>query len=109
MQGPDRFGWEVVAALARAPALRGLPAGAVALRRYAGPDASLLDDLRGAELAIVVDAMVCDQPPGRLLRLEDLDELAGLRALSSHDLGLAELLLLGRTLGELPPRLIVHG
>lgn len=107
--GPDRFGWAVVDALADAPAFRELPQDKVSLRRLERLDSATLEALRDAELAVLVDALVSDDgPSGRLMRLEDLNGLAAVRSLSTHGLDLATLLRIGRALGALPHRLIIH-
>jgi len=70
---------------------------------------SLLNAWDTAALAIVVDAAVSGAVPGTLHRLDDdtAPEVKELARCSSHGLGLAEALQLGRVLGRLPARLLV--
>lgn len=70
---------------------------------------SLLNAWDGAQLAIVVDAAVTGAAPGTVHRLDDATAPAvkNLARCSSHGLGLAEALQLGRVLGRLPARLVV--
>src|SRR5581483_2032054 len=70
----------------------------------------LLDALRGAGAALLIDAASSGAPPGTLRRL---DAAAGplpasLRAASTHALGLVQAIELGRVLGALPPHLRVY-
>ena len=92
------------------------------VRELAGPDdvevvelegepVRLLDAWEGAELAIVVDALCSGAEAGETSRFdvsrEPLPAEAG--ASSTHALGLADVIELGRALGRLPARLIVIG
>lgn len=63
-----------------------------------------------AELAIIVDAAASGAPPGTIHRLEvDATPLPkDMARCSSHGLGLAEAVELGRVLGQLPARLIIY-
>jgi hydrogenase maturation protease len=76
-----------------------------------GDPASLLDAWAGAHEAIVIDAVRSGAPPGTIHRLDVASEPlpAGLRAGSTHGLGLAEAVALGRTLDRLPARLELIG
>ncbi|MCE7004666.1 hydrogenase maturation protease [Kibdelosporangium philippinense] len=95
------------------------PAVADQLRRLSLPDVEtviadgepvqLLDAWTGAELAIVVDAVLCDPAePGRIHRtdIEGITSFPG--ATSSHGLGVPEAVLLGSALDRLPARLVVY-
>ncbi|MTE15209.1 hydrogenase maturation protease [Nocardia aurantiaca] len=84
----------------------GLPEVQVAL--CDGEPTGLLDLWAGAELAVVVDAVLCEpSTPGRIWRTT-VDALRGLtRATSSHALGIPDALPLGRILGRLPAELVV--
>jgi hydrogenase maturation protease len=74
-----------------------------------GGDASaLLDAWTGAELAIVIDAVRSGAPPGTIHRL-DGGPPAAMRLGSTHAIGLAEAIALGRALGRLPARLELYG
>ncbi len=70
---------------------------------------SLLNAWETAALAIVVDAAVGGAAPGTVHRLdgEDTPAVKDLARCSSHGLGLAEAMRLGRVLGRLPARLVV--
>lgn len=70
---------------------------------------ALLNAWDGMALAIVVDAAVSGATPGTVHRLDDTQAPAvkDLARCSSHGLGLAEAMQLGRVLGRLPARLVV--
>ncbi len=64
----------------------------------------------GAALAVVVDAAVSGASPGTI-HLLDVDEKplpTDLARCSSHGLGLAEAVELGKVLGRLPARLVIY-
>ncbi|QIS11339.1 hydrogenase maturation protease [Nocardia arthritidis] len=73
-----------------------------------GEPAGLLDLWAGAELAVVVDAVLCEPcTPGRIWRTT-VDALRGVtRAASSHAMGIPDALPLGRALGRVPDELVV--
>jgi hydrogenase maturation protease len=92
-------------------------AGLIAARRlggleHEGDPVALLDVWRGAELAVVIDAVSSGAEPGTVHRFDATSAPLPARlrgSTSSHALGLAEAIELGRTLGRLPGRLIVYG
>jgi hydrogenase maturation protease len=78
----------------------------VVARDRPGPE--LVDDLCGAELAIVVDAMRTGGAPGRVAELAP-DALASGAALSTHGFGVAHALRLADALGRTPVRVRLVG
>ncbi|MFD2417081.1 hydrogenase maturation protease [Amycolatopsis pigmentata] len=78
-----------------------------------GEPSALLEAWSGADLAVVVDAVMCEPAtPGRIWpsivdgRADALRGGGG-GAASSHALGIPEALLLGQALGRVPRRLVV--
>jgi hydrogenase maturation protease len=74
-----------------------------------GDPAALLDAWTGADLAVIIDAVVCDPPqPGNVHRLVPA-ELGGTRAATSstHGIRLDDALRLGAVLGRLPHRTVI--
>ena len=73
-----------------------------------GEPASLLEAWSGTDLAIVIDAVLCEpSTPGRIWR-STVDTLPGGKAAaSSHALGIPDALLLGQALDQVPGRLLV--
>jgi hydrogenase maturation protease len=92
-------------AVARRLADEGLPPGTRVVARERPLD--LLDDLAGADGAVLVDALA-GETPGRVRSL-DPDALAPARRLSCHALGVAEVLALAASLGRRLPALRVVG
>ncbi|WP_043740536.1 hydrogenase maturation protease [Thioalkalivibrio nitratireducens] len=73
------------------------------------PGPTLIDHFEPSMNVIVIDAIQAGLPPGSVREL-GLDEvIAHARVASTHDLGLAETLLLARALGALPARLHLIG
>ncbi len=71
----------------------------------------VLDLMEGVDVVMLVDAARSGHPPGTLHRLEVSDGPIGktLFPHSTHALNAVDALELGRTLGTLPPRVIVFG
>ena len=94
-----------------ARALRGRLPEDVELMEHEGEPTALLDAWSGKRLAIVVDAISGDGPPGTVRSLDPtaspLPE--GLDGTSTHAFTLAQAIELGRALGRLPVRLLVVG
>lgn len=77
---------------------------------------NLLDLMEGAEVVILIDAILSGQTPGNIHRLEIPRDLNILNTQawssaspSTHSFGLAESLILGNTLGTLPSTVMVFG
>ena len=71
---------------------------------------AILNTWQGAPLAVIVDAAVSQSTPGTIHRLE-LDAAPLPRELarcSSHGVGLAEAVEIGRILGRMPEKLIIY-
>lgn len=92
-------------------------AGLIVARRLGGVEhegdpVALLDVWRGADRAVVVDAVSSGAAPGTVQRFDAAAAPlpAHLRSsTSTHAFGLAEAIELGRALGRLPPELTVYG
>ncbi len=103
-QGADRLGWQLV------ERLRGrVSDDAVRLVASDRPGPALLGLLEGVDGAIIVDAVVGDCEVGTVVRLDASALADDGRAFSSHELGVAQAISLGRSLGQLPPRLWLLG
>ncbi len=78
---------------------------------FSGESTGLLDVWSGASLVVVVDAIRSHGTPGQLHRFEgDLSPLLAENPTSStHGLSVAEAWRLGRSLEQLPERLVVFG
>ena len=105
---PDRGDDGAGRAVARR--LRGaLPRG-IEVLEHDGEATSLLACLEGREAAYLVDACVSGAAPGTVRRFDASAEPLPRETfdLSSHGLGLAAAVELGRTLGQLPGRCVVY-
>ncbi|MFT4584702.1 MAG: hydrogenase maturation protease [Gammaproteobacteria bacterium] len=71
---------------------------------------SILNAWENVALAVVIDAAVSGSPPGTVHRLEvDTEPLPrDIARCSSHGLGLAEAVELGKVMGRFPERLVVY-
>ena len=79
---------------------------------HEGDPVALLDVWRNVDLAVLIDAVSSGAAPGTVHRVDATAAPlpARLRSSSStHAVGLAEAIELGRTLGRFPGRLIVYG
>ena len=99
----DGIGPIVIARLAR----HDLPG--VTFTRCDGEPSQLIDAWTGSDLAVVIDAVLCERPePGRVHRT-GLDTLPGsARWASTHGLGIPEAIQLADALDQAPRRLVVY-
>jgi hydrogenase maturation protease len=83
---------------------------AEAIRHHSG-SYELIDLWEDADEVVVVDAARSGAPAGTIHRIEaNHDALpGGLLATSTHSVGVAETVELARSLGRLPPRLLIYG
>lgn len=77
--------------------------------KMAGID--LMELMKGADVAILVDAACSGREPGTVYRIDaSTHQIAGLIfPHSSHAFGISEALELARVMGILPPKVIVYG
>ena len=75
-----------------------------------GEAASLLTALDGVSEAFMIDACVSGGPSGMIQRFDVSNKTLpqGRFGLSTHNLGLADVIELGRALGQLPSRCIIY-
>jgi hydrogenase maturation protease len=103
--GDDRVGMLAVRALADI-----FHPAQVAVSVHDRPGAALIPLVRGAQTAVLVDAVRSGARPGTLHRMEGQAVFAAGRNLSStHGFGLADALALADELGEGPSRLVLWG
>ncbi len=76
---------------------------------HSGDPLSLMDAWTGADEVIVVDAAVTGAPVGTIHRWNEPPPLTNAAAASTHGMGLAEAIRLGRQLCRLPSRLCIYG
>ena len=102
-RGDDGIGPLAVKALSHR-----LPEGVRVLAR-SGDALALVEDWKGVDAVLVVDAAALISQPGRIHRIDAVRETLPrtLSASSTHDFGLAEAVDLARILDALPPQLIL--
>jgi hydrogenase maturation protease len=87
--------------------LRDQQPGGVALTVTDGEPTQLLDAWAGAELAVVIDAVMCEPSvPGRIHRTEAAPRPAA--SASTHGLGIPDAVRLADALDRAPQRLVVY-
>jgi hydrogenase maturation protease len=71
----------------------------------------LIESMKGARVAILIDAARSGKNPGMIHRLDASDSPIGVRMRphSSHALGISDALELARAIGVLPAKVIVYG
>jgi hydrogenase maturation protease len=106
LRGDDAAGLEVVRRL------HGLEAsGGIRVRAHEGEGLALLDLWEDADAVVLVDTVRSGAPAGTIHRLDVALEPvpAGSHHSTSHAIGPAEAIELGRALGALPARFVVYG
>lgn len=105
MRGDDAAGRHVARLLAESP-----PDG-VTIHESTGTPDSLMDLWQDAAAVVLVDASQSGNPPGAIERFDVSTEPLPTSCLhcSTHAFGVAEAVELARSLGSLPPRVIVFG
>lgn len=107
--GEDQIGWRAVEFLEQSRVLQDLPAGMVKTCLCDGFGPRLLEILKGAELVIIIDAMISGAVPGTVQRVQQ-DSLEVLASpCSTHGFDLASTLALGGVLEQLPSQLFIYG
>lgn len=87
--------------------LEGRVPARVTLTASDGEPSQLLDAWSGVDLAVVVDAVLCDpSTPGRIHR-STVDAMPTGSTASTHALGIPEAIRLAEALGQAPRRLVV--
>ena len=107
--GDDRAGWRVAELLNQSAKVTAA-AERVSVNLCHTPGGEVPALLAGADIAIVVDAVMNGGAPGTIYRLSDPRLLAFAdNPLSSHGIGLQAMLELAEALGELPKILLIYG
>lgn len=103
LRGDDAAGLHVIRQLAAR--------GIMDVHEASGETASLMEQWKGAEVVLLVDAAQSGAPPGTVTRLDaSVQPLpAAFLHCSTHAFGVAEAVELARSLGSLPPRILIFG
>ncbi len=107
--GNDSIGWAAIDGLEQLDLQRQYPNHQITLEKLDRPGPALLEQMRGADHVIIIDALMSDGETEEIVFLR-LDEIARQqKVLSGHGLGVAETIALGDVLGDLPERLLLLG
>lgn len=85
------------------------PKHQIILEKLDHPGPALLSSIQNADLAIVIDTLICSHAPGEVVPLTPDAVTQDEWVLSENSLGVAETIALGRVLGELPDSLLLLG
>ncbi len=85
------------------------PEHQLSMEKLDRPGPALLDCMQGADLVIILDALISNHATGEVVPLTPDDIAKEEWALSGHSLGVAETIALGRILGELPDNMLLLG
>ena len=107
--GDDQLGWEVVKLLQQCPALNQFTSDQLQFICCDRPGMHLLELMRDANTVFLIDAVKTDSVCGTLHRFKNQEIETVNSPLSSHALGVANAIKMGRALDELPSNLILYG
>lgn len=107
--GADRLGWQIVDMLNEEPLLQALIPNQLSLLSCDRPGMELLDLMKETQVAILIDAVKTQQPPGAIVRLENFAWQDSSVELSTHNIGVVQTLALGEALNVLPETVIIYG
>ena len=99
--GADQTGWQLVDMLKHDPTLNALAGGDIHYMLCEHPGLMLLDRMRGFDSVILLDAVAGGQK-GSVIWLKKEQLLGEVRQLSTHNLGVKQVLMLGDQLDFLP-------
>jgi hydrogenase maturation protease len=106
--GADQTGWQLVEILKQDPALQALSDGQIKFVSCEHPGLVLLDYIADADYVILLDAVEGGRR-GNLVRVEKQQLLDNAAQLSTHNLGVKEVLVLGDKLDSLSQHIDLIG
>lgn len=107
--GDDQLGWEVVKLLHQRPTLQAFLPNQLQLMYCDRPGIHLLELMRDAQTVFLIDAVKTGAEIGTLHCFKNDEISASTTSLSTHGLGVAEAMKIGKTLHLLPPTVILYG
>lgn len=107
--GIDRLGWDVIKLLQQHPDIKPLVPDTVTLESADRPGTKLIAMMKGAELAIVVDLVHSGMATGTVVCLDQDHIEQAPHQVSVHGFGVADVIMLGKKTGDLPPHLQILG
>ena len=107
--GDDQLGWEVVKLLEQCLDLKPFIPDRLQLICCDRPGTHLLELMRDASIVFLIDAVKTGGVCGSLHHFKNQEIEAISNPLSSHAIGVAEVMKMGRALDELPSSVILYG
>ena len=107
--GVDRLGWDIVHLLEEREDMRELINDKLTLLTADRPGTKLIEMMKGAKKAIIIDVIQSGMEPGSVVHLNEDDVQNAPQQVSVHGFGVADVITLGDKMGELPPRLNIIG
>lgn len=107
--GDDQVGWKVVALLKKVTHLKKFIPDYLQIDHYDRPGIRLLELMKNSDIVYLIDAVKSGNPIGTCHRFknEEIEEAKCL--ISTHDIGIAQVLQLGKVLNSLPNTIILYG
>lgn len=107
--GDDQIGWRVIDAINESGMLDRFPPGLMQTCCCDRPVTNILQKMMDSEVVILIDAMKTGLPVGTIRQLDPAGLQLYPHRISSHQMGMAECLALGRTLGMMPVQMLCYG
>ena len=107
--GDDQLGWAVLKQLQQKVILDPYIPSRLELMCMDRPGLHLLELMRGAQSVFLIDAVQSDTEIGTIQRLENGDINGMSHHFSTHALGVAEAMVMGSILQELPEQVVLYG
>lgn len=107
--GDDQIGWRIVELLKKRKQIQHYISDYLSLECHDRPGIRLLELMENANIVYLIDAVIAGNKIGTIYRYEneEIEELKSI--LSTHGIGIAQTLQLGKALDQLPSRLILYG
>ena len=106
--GDDQIGWRLVDFLRNYKSLQ-TPVCEISLFALDRPGVQLIEQLLGADIVVLIDAIKSGAAPGTLYRVANIGDLEKDLLVSSHGFGVAAALELAAALDVLPEKLLLYG
>lgn len=107
--GDDQLGWRAIELIKQRNIIRTHMSGLLYIESYDRPGVHLLELMARAKTIFLIDAIVIGNTIGTLYRFQN-KEIEDLKCLlSTHNMGVAEVLRLGKELNILPDDIIFYG
>jgi hydrogenase maturation protease len=107
--GVDRLGWDIIHLLNERDDLRELIDDKLTLLTSDRPGTKLIEIMKGADKAIIIDIIQSGMEPGSVVHLNEDDVQNAPQQVSVHGFGVADVIMLGDKMGDLPPHLSIIG